>query len=471
MITAIGGVLVPLCLIFFNRPWKLLALIFFYSVFSAAAIFVVGGAGVTPALLPASLFTLTFIVAMLTGTRYPGQRRALILLTPFILVIAGAVLSSIVMPRLFYGEVYVWPQKMTIFARSPLAPNAGNYTQDMYLVSDALLTITAAIYLTRPGANFSRLLDCYLYASFVAVGISLWQFLSNTVHIPFPSTFFLSNPGWDLMSLETVGSMIRLNGPFSEPSSLAAWLSAVVCASGWLVLHGDKRLMPRIALGLSFGVVLLSTATTGFATLGIMGGFLVLRSIAGGSPQFRQRVFAAIIGAMVLGSIVTVATPVIAPGVAKEAALVFSSTLNKNQSSSYQDRTAADHDAVIEMLQTFGLGVGWGSDRSSSLLPGLCAGIGLWGIAGFVWFGLMLAAQLKKLGRRTPDPAYRRVVGAAGVAVLSTLVSGAVSEPTISSPDFFLLVGMLVAAAASAPQQAVSSVRQPRYTLKVVSEG
>jgi hypothetical protein len=83
----------------------------------------------------------------------------------------------------------------------------------------------------------------------------------------------------------------------------------------------------------------------------------------------------------------------------------------------------------------------------------------------------MLAAQLKKLGRRTPDPAYRRVVGAAGVAVLSTLVSGAVSEPTISSPDFFLLVGMLVAAAASAPQQAVSSVRQPRYTLKVVSEG
>lgn len=463
MITAIGGILVPLCFVFYNRPWKLLALIFYYSVFSAAAIVVLGGSGITPSLLPAALFILTFIVGIFGGVRYPDERRAIILLTPFILVVVGALISSIVMPRLFFGEVLVWPQKMELFVRSPLAPNAGNYTQDMYLLSDALVTVTAAIYLTRPGANLSRLFDCYLSASFLADGISLWQFLGNTVHIWYPSAFFLSNPGWAQLSLESVGSMIRLNGPFSEPSSLSAYLSASVCAAAWLLLGGDKRLMPRLVFGLGLSIVLLSTATTGFATLGIMSGILILRSLIGSSAQFRHRVFVGVTCAAVLVSIVSIVTPIVAPSVATDASLILTSTMNKGQSSSYQDRTAADHDSFDEMVQTSGLGVGWGSNRSSSLLPGLCASIGLWGIAGLIWFGGVLTLRLKKFTETARDPAYQRIIGGAGVAVLTTLVAGLISEPTISSPDFYLLLAMLVAAAAGAPRQ--SSLRAPAVDL------
>ncbi len=467
MITPIGGILFPLCCLFFNRPWSLLALIFYYSVFSAAAMFVVGGAGVTPGLLPASLFILTFAVGLCTDVRYPQQRQALIILTPFILVVTGALISSVVMPRLFLGEVYVWPQKTELFVRTPLAPNAGNYTQDMYFLCDALLTVTASIYLTRGGAKLSRLLDCYLSASFFADGISLWQFLGNTVHIWYPSTFFLSNPGWAQLSLESIGSLIRLNGPFSEPSSLSAYLSSTVCAAGWLLLKGDKRLMPRLALLFGLGIITLSTATTGFATLGVMCGLLLLRSVVASSAQFRRRVFVTAIGAVFLGSVVSSVTPIIAPGIASQASLIFTATMTKNQSSSYQDRTESDRDSFNEMLETSGLGVGWGSNRSSSLLPGLCASIGIWGIVGLVWFGAVIVVRLRSALRSSTDSEYHRVIGAISAAVLTTLVAGFVSEPTISSPDFYLLLAMLVAAASSSSKNSLLERKEAAAHLKV----
>lgn len=469
MITAIGGILLPLSLILANRPWRLLALVFFYSVFAAAAIVTVGGAGITPALVPASLFALSFLVSVFSGVRYPGERRALVLLTPFILVVTGALASSVIMPRLFLGEVLVWPQKVSLFfVRSPLAPNAGNYTQDMYLLSNALLTTTAAIYLTRPGAKLGKLFDCYLSASFLADAIAFWQFAGNTFHVWYPTAFFLSNPGWAQLSDESVGSLIRLNGTFSEPSSLSAYLSAVVCASAWLILNGDKRRMPRFAFGFGLVVVLVSTATTGYTTLGAMICLLVLRSVASGSAKFKQRAAAGLFAGLMVITTVVVVTPMIAPKVASEAAMVVTSTLNKGQTSSYRARTAVDHDSFGEMVATSGLGVGWGSNRSSSLLPGLCAAIGIWGIGGLIWFGISLYLGLRKIPRYTRNSELRLVVNGASAAVLSTLVSGVISEPTISSPDFYLLLAILVAAAARVPQRSAAMMSQDIKSAKPV---
>lgn len=462
MITAIGGIMVPLCLVFYKRPWVLLALIFYYSVFSAAAVVAIGGSGVTPGLFPAALFILAFAVSIFSAVRFPGERQVLILLMPFILVVTGALLSSIIMPRLFFGEVLVWPQKMTmLFVQSPLAPNGGNYTQDMYLACDALVTVTAAVYLTRPDANMGRLLDCYLSASFIADGVALWQFCGNTLHVWYPTTFFLSNPGWAQLSDESVGSMIRLNGPFSEPSSLSAYLSAAVCSAAWLMLKGDKRLMLRFVFWLGLGVILLSTATTGLMTLAGMFVILLLRLIVSGSAKFKKRVLMAAVTLGLMAGIGGMVLPVAAPGLVKQAALVLDSTLDKTQTSSYRDRTTADRDSFHEMLETSGLGVGWGSNRSSSLLPGLCASIGLWGLAGLAWFAGVLALRLHGIARITRDEELTRVISGTTAAILSTLISGVISEPTLSSPDFYLLLAMLVASAARAqiqPARAVGSM-------------
>jgi hypothetical protein len=456
MITMIGGLLLPLCLWFWRSPAALLMLVLLYSVFSAAALMVIGGFGVTPALMPAVMFIGLFVINAVNGVRYPAERQALWLLFPFILVMLGALASSIIMPHLFEGEVLVWPQKVTaFFVRSPLAPNAGNITQDMYLLTNALLTVAAAIYLTRSGPLLAKLLDCYFAAGLVVVAISLWQFAGTVLHVPYPTDFFLSNPGWALLSDETMGSITRLNGPYSEPAALAAYMCASLSAAGWVILNGDDRLLPRLTFWGALVVALLTTASTGYITLLAMVGVLALCSIFTANPALHGRLAKGLVLALVLGGLVVGLVSVTVPGAGKEVGMVLDATLNKSQSSSYQDRSTADLDSLQEMRATYGLGVGWGSNRSSSLLPGLCAAIGLWGIGGLVWFGLVLARQARRAMRLTADPTLRYAIRGSAAALISMLISAFLSGPTISSPDFYLLLAALVAATARAQREAM----------------
>jgi hypothetical protein len=456
MITMIGGLLLPVCLWFWRRPAALLMLVLLYSVFSAAALVVIGGFGVTPALLPAVMFIGLIVLNAANGVRYPAERRVWLLLFPFILVIFGALASSVIMPRLFAGEVLVWPQKVTaFFVRSPLAPNAGNITQDMYLLANALLTVAAALYLTRPGALPAKLLDCYFVAGLIVVVIALWQFAGNTLHIPYPTDFFLSNPGWAELSGETVGSITRLNGPYSEPAALSAYMCASLSAAGWVIINGDERWLPRLTFWGALIVALLTTASTGYITLLAMSALLGLYSLLSVNPVLHGRMIAGVALVLVLGGLVVGLVTVAAPGVVAETQTVLDSTMNKTQSSSYQDRSTADLDSLQEMRATYGLGVGWGSNRSSSLLPGLCAGIGLWGIGGLVWFGGALSWQARRAVRLTADPGLRYAIRGSAAALISSLISALVSGPTISSPDFYLLLAALVAATARAQHEAL----------------
>ncbi|OYV34899.1 MAG: hypothetical protein B7Z80_19960 [Rhodospirillales bacterium 20-64-7] len=437
MITAIGAVLLPFCLWFWRSPGRLLELVFVYSVFSAAAVLVVGGLGITPALVPTAMFVGLFIVAASNGARYPVERSTLIVLAPLMLTIGCALLSSVIMPRLFEGDVLVWPQKTLGLSMSPLAPNSGNVDQDMYLLANLLLTVSAALFLTRDGARLGRLLDIYFISGLLVVFISMWQFAGNMAHVWFPTKFFLSNPGWSELSNQSFGSLIRLSGPFSEPSSLGAYLSASVCASAWVFWSG-------------LVVVMLCTSTTGYATLALMALLLVARTMFAASGPVRRRVLGGVLVFAVLGGIAVAAVPVVAPGVAREANLIVTGTLNKQNSSSYDDRTSADLDSLHEMQDTYGLGVGWGSNRSSSLLPGLFAEVGVWGVLGFAWAGIGLALFAHGALRVSQDRELRLVIRGSSAAALSALVSALLSGPTITSPDFFLLIALLTAAAARA---------------------
>ncbi len=335
MITMIGGLLFPVCLWFWRRPAALLMLVLLYSVFSAAALVVIGGFGVTPALLPTVMFISLFVLNAANGMRYPAERQVWLLLFPFILVVFGALASSVIMPRLFAGEVLVWPQKVTaFFVRSPLEPNAGNITQDVYLLTDAVLTVAAALYLTRPGALPAKLLDCYFMAGLIVIVIALWQFAGNTLHIPYPADFFLSNPGWAQLSGETMGSITRLNGPYSEPAALSAEMCATLSAAGWVIINGDKRWLPRLTFCGALIVALLTTASTGYITLLAMMALLGVYSMLSGNPALHGRMVAGVALVLVLGGLVVGLVSIAAPGVVAETGTVLDATLNKTQSSS-----------------------------------------------------------------------------------------------------------------------------------------
>jgi hypothetical protein len=101
MITVLGAVFLPLCLFFWRTPERLLQLVFIGAAFAAAAVIVLGGYGVTPGLLPAIMFIGYFLLRFVVGGRYPTGNGVLRTLTPFILVVIGALISSVLMPRFF----------------------------------------------------------------------------------------------------------------------------------------------------------------------------------------------------------------------------------------------------------------------------------------------------------------------------------------------------------------------------------
>jgi hypothetical protein len=449
MITGLGAVFLPLYLLFINNPARQLELVFIGSAFAAAAVLVVGGFGVAPGLLPAALFVGFVTLKLVFGTRYPAERLVLKVYLPFILVAGWALISSILMPRFFASEILVWPQKAASFiVLSPLQPNSGNYTQDAYFMAAAALTVMAGIYLTRQDFNLGRLLDVYFASGLMVVFISLWQFVSNTIGIWFPTNFFLSNPGWALLTEESVGSFIRITGPFSEPSALASYLCGTVGGAGWVILNGHGGLLAKITLAAAGFVVLLSTSTTGYVALALMAGMLVVYTVALGSAGLRKRVvigFAAI-AVFTVACVITV--PVIAPGVAKTVATITDSTFNKQSSSSYNDRTGTDKDSVHEAWQSYGLGVGWGSNRSSSLIPGLLAGVGVVGVAGLLWFAIAITLHVRTAHRLATSAAQARIMHGCVGAILGMLSAAVLSDPTITSPDFFLLIALLIATAA-----------------------
>ena len=59
--------------------------------------------------------------------------------------------------------------------------------------------------------------------------------------MPFPYDIIQSNTGWAVVR-QTIGSVPRMQGPFSEPSALAGYMTGItVAVDGGMLLYPDFR--------------------------------------------------------------------------------------------------------------------------------------------------------------------------------------------------------------------------------------
>ena len=73
-------------------------------------------------------------------------------------------------PRLFAGQVYVWPQKLEPpFVAVPLGPSASNLTQDLYITVDCAVLLLSALFLSQARLNPNRVLNAYLVSGYASV--------------------------------------------------------------------------------------------------------------------------------------------------------------------------------------------------------------------------------------------------------------------------------------------------------------
>lgn len=458
-------ILAPLCLLWLNRPERLLQLIIITGIFEAASAVTLGGLGIAPNTLPA--VTLVGYVAMqlLFGARYPGQTRAWTLAFPFVLVAGWAILTSLLSPRLFEGRAFVWPQKsLPPFVLTALSPGSANLNQDLYLSLNIIIFVLVAFYTTRqgsPGHPFRPviLLRTYLTSVILAFGFGVWQFANRVMHVPFPADTLYSNPGWSILTEQNIGSLPRINGTFSEPSSFGAYMATGAFCSGWLILNDFPGALARITLAVAIVGVLLSTSATGIISMAIGAMIVVVMGVTIHARRFLPIIKKRAVQFLLLGALMMVFITVLAPGVLTNLGAIFSSVTNKQDSESYNARSSTDLDSLQAALDTFGFGVGWGNNRSSSLIPGLLAAIGVPGMLGLVWFGWRLVSHIRSLRRMDRRLEDIQVINGASAVILGYLVPGCLSAPTITSLTFYIFLALLISGIVRAENLRISPVR------------
>jgi hypothetical protein len=448
-ITQLSFVLLPLSLLWAMRPVRLLQLMVVATVFDASAVLTIGSLGVTPGLAPGGIFLGFVALQILLGVRYPGGRQVWPMIFPFALVTVWAVLSSIIMPRVFEGQIYVWPQKMEPpFVITALAPTAGNLNQDIYLVIDCSLLVLTSMFLTKPSVQLKSLINVYLFSAYLAAAIALWQLGNKLAGIPYPNDLFYSNPGWAILTQQQVGVVPRINGSFSEPSSLAGYMAGIVCSCGWALLQGHRHTGLRLILIVGLVTMALSTSTTGFGVLAIVSCGIPIYAVARGDARLTGSVLNIGLPLVLVGGMIVFAASVIQPTIISNLQEVVDATLSKQESTSYQERTSADADSMTAFEDSFGLGTGWGSNRSSSLIPGLLATVGLPGVGGLIWFFVVLTKHVRRARRSMPSQDHLFVIDASCGALVGYVLPAILAGPTIGSVTFFFLLGLLVACVA-----------------------
>lgn len=446
--TILGLLLFPCAIAVAQRPVRLIELGLIAGVFAAAAAVVIGGFGLQPALVPCLVLVVHVLIQYASGRRYPADAAVLRTLAPLLVLLVYALLSVILLPGAFAGQVMVAPQKL---ARDspwlvPLAFNSGNVTQPMYLACDIAVAVAAGLVMTSAKIPYDRLIDAYLFSGYVVVSLMVWQFLARTTGLFFPKALLYSNPGWTIVD-QSIGGMPRLQGPFSEPAALSTYLVGLSLACMILVARGYRSMRPPWLLGLALAATLLSTSTTGIAALilDVPAAMLVLASRKRRFPLARvtrSLTLIAVTGILLFGVLAA-----LKPAYLHAANTLIDSTLAKQQSSSYTDRTALDAAALATLGPTGGLGVGWGSFRASSLIPGLLANGGIPGLACVIWLILAVRRLVSRASTAAPQHPGRLVIGAFSAALCGQLSAAVLSAPTIDSSAFFLELGCVAGVA------------------------
>jgi hypothetical protein len=442
-VTLLGLVLIPLSLIWAANPVRLLQVALISGVFEAAAALVLGGSfGLQPAMVPGILFIVYIVLQYALGMRYPGEGAAFRAMFPLLGLLFYASLSAMIMPGAFAGQIIVWPQKSDVLAPGPgpLQPTFGNVTQPLYLFIDIALTVAVAVFVTRGSVPYRKILSAYMTGGYIVIVLVFWQLANRVSGVPFPDDLLHSNPGWAIVE-QVIDSVPRLQGPFSEPAALAVYLCGVALCCMWLSIRGYRLMRPNLLLSLSITGVLLSTSTTGIVTLAVGLPLVVAMASVGGDPGALAGV-GKTVGFLVCGGLLVVAPIfILKPELVDAANLVVEGTLTKGESESYNERTAMDSTALDTLEPTYGLGVGWGSFRSSSFVPGLLANGGVFGFTMVLWF----IARLYRLGRRARAAATGHpgqiLVDGFSAALCGQLAAALVSAPMITSLVFYVQTG------------------------------
>ncbi|MFM0504619.1 hypothetical protein [Paraburkholderia caffeinilytica] len=426
-----------------------------FSLFGCTLALGLGGVGI----MPAQLFLVFFALRAFNLAGGKGIMDALSMEKPGFWLLGTClwgVVGAILLPRLLHGLTLVFPVDRAVVGAvllQPLGPVSGNLSQAIYCVGDVV--VYACMY------AFLRYRDAYRA---LAGGIFLLTFLDVLAGVIDIGTHAV---GLDVMSViktaqyadlsgEEFGGLLRITGTFSETSAFSSFTLPlfVFCLNLWVIGY-----RPKLAgtLAAATGTLLLMS-TSGTAYVGL-GAYLVVQlfsrpgRVAAAAVARKRRMWIIAACAGVLGAIYVT---LFLPGVVDTLTDFFNTTVTgKASSESGVERMSWNMQGVTNFLDTYGIGVGLGSIRTSSFLVAVLANLG---VVGVVCYGVFVGRCLLSPVSAHYPLTERAVCHAARHSMIATLIVASTTAGVFELGSCFYLF----AAAASVLSQGAPK-RVPRH--------
>lgn len=338
--------------------------------------------------------------------RTSGDRTLIDLLTVGLVVWAGVI--SYAGPRIFAGLPVFDPSlgvDVQVGNLTPLAPTVGNMAQWGYLVLAVLFLLTAG----RLFPVDRRIAGVLIWATVILAAARL------ALGAAWPLDLVQTMPGLPYQN----GA--RAAGTFYEPSVLGMYLTA---AAGYFGAQLLWRASSRVARASAVaGLVLVAvlfvangsgTALMGLVLVAALGAVVVFVRLA---RDRRMRVRPALIAAgLAISAVALTQLPLLLD-------LTVGAAATKTETSSWIARNASNDRSVGIVLDTFGLGVGLGGNRPSSLPLFVLSCLGILGTALLVVIIVLAIRRGLRAGQITSV-----------WMMLGALTAGAVAVPDLSTP-------------------------------------
>ena len=422
--------------VFFQEDDKLFSLLIVSAIFPASSIVDLSDAGIEPYFLVGALFVLQRIYRAMVGTKadtsFRGKR--------WLILFAGiAILSAFTLPFIFAGIPVYEPHigiDAGLFLNPPLQFAHANISHSVSVLLGVLVVFGASQNFKGPA--FSE--KAYRFAFYFLAGVVLVQFLCFALGISYPYDLLQNNAGVKLQTADTGDFSSRFPGTFTESSGAGAVLAAFT--AGFLAekIKYGKSIIPAL-LGLF--TIILVRSTGSIVAIGLAIVLLVIFHPIYRFPyhidKVRLRRVALLIAIALFVLVVVLFSPL------RDS--VMDLTVNKQEGGSFFNRTASDLYALTLTVQTYGIGVGMGSNRPASLIPSLLSTVGVLGLVSY------LMAYFKLLSNAVPNHRELRWAG------LVLLIGLAAAIPDYDGPWIWVFLAFVVRmshVAVTSPQEMVS---------------
>jgi hypothetical protein len=427
------------------------------TLFGASAAILLGGANIQPAHL---LLGFVAATALTRRREMAGAIDAISLSRPGFwlacLVIYGVV-AGVIMPRLLAGTMQIVPLGTSEYANTgstvPLGPVSSNLTQGIYLASDLIcFMMISAVASTRNGFSvIASALVAYAVGNALFGLLDVATFSTGTQWL----LDFMRNAKYTLHHEEEVNGLKRIVGSFPEASAYARSTLGALGFTATLWLCGRRSSLNGFLALASLLLVVLSTSSTGLAGAPPLLITVYLTALIRGLPANNKTMSAAVI-CMPLVIVVAGLTTLLNDGAfAAVSNYVDTLIFSKSTSDSGIERESWNKFALQNFFDSFGMGIGAGTVRTSSLPIALLAGVG---IPGTIFYVLFLGSIVMRR-RGLPRTFSSDVRLAARNACIGLIFGDTFAAPTIEQG---LLFYIFAAVACAEPERAPARLIGPQ---------